>query len=158
MIEGMPTNGLDTTFDYLVFLFGPTTCQMKLDYERRGTITVNTEHSDNTIFATPHLNHCFRYWHDLCHIKANVPFTPEGERSASILQRQMVCDLVGPDRTTKARWCAIIDTEVNGQVQYYLKHGTFPTDQRQFAIEHLAAKGYDASTFPHTLDGLTIEY
>lgn len=172
MIDGIPTNGLDTTFDYLVFLFGPTRrrmdfspthdyadfAEMKADYLRRGTITVNTAHSERTIFATPHLNHCFRYWHDIAHIQVDAPFTETGERRAAEWQIARVMDLVGPTWEAKNRWAAIIDTEVNGQVDYYLKHGTFPEDQRAFAIEHLAAKGYDVATFPHTLDGLVIEY
>lgn len=172
MITGFPTNGLDATFDYLTYLCGPTRrkasfsstmqyadfAEMKADYLRRGTITINTDHSESTIFATPHLNHCFRYWHDMAHLKVNSDFSPVGERRAAEEQTRFIWSLEGPDSKTKARWAAILDTEVNGHVDFYRRHGRYPSDQRAFAIAHLFTKGYDAATFPHTLDGLTIAY
>lgn len=171
MIDGIPTTGLDTTFDFLAHLFGPSTRkasfspthqyadfeEMKADFERRGTITVSTAHSESTVFATPHLNACFRYWHDMAHIATGAPFTAEGERTAATYQAHQVYHLQGPSEETKSRWYALIDCEVNGQTEYFMKHGSFPDNQRDFARMYLAVyHDLDAETFPHTLDGLTI--
>lgn len=169
---GFVTGGLDITFDYLTFLFGPSkqnadfhlTSQyanfddMVLDYKRRGTIRVNTDFSDNTIFGEPRLNWYFRYWHDMAHLATGAPFTADGERIAATYQMTQVWALQGPSDADKRRWCAIIDVEVNGQVDYYLTHGEFVSDQRGFAALELAKRGYDVNSFPSTLDGLTIEY
>lgn len=170
---GMAFGGLDITFDYLVFLFGPSrqrqdfqasqnyanVAEMAADYARRGTITINTDHSAGTIFATPDLNAKFRFWHDMGHIATGGEFTLDGERIAAEYQMAQVRALVGPSDDDKARWCAIIDEEVNGQAAYYFEHGgEFPADQRAFAREYLTARGWDVDAFPRTLDGLTIEY
>ncbi len=169
---GIELGGIDPTFDFLVFLFGPSKqnadfssthdyadyADMERDYKLRGTITVNTAHSERTIFATPRLNWYFRYWHDMAHLAVGAPFDAVGERLAAEHQIRQVWALQGPTNTTKARWAAIIDTEVNGQVDYYLAHNTFPVNQREFAIAHLAAKGYNVSEFPKDVYGLTIAY
>lgn len=166
---GFATNALDVTFDYCVFQFGPSRqrqdfrpthqyrniAEMTADYNLRGTITVNTDYSENTVFGEARINHCFRFWHDLCHIATGAPFDADGERAAALYQIAQINALVGPSDADKARWAAIVDCEVNGQVEYYLQHGEFPANQREFAIAYLTSKGWDVATFPKTLSGGT---
>lgn len=168
---GVAINGLDITFDYLVSLMAPAKfdytdgnyasfAEMKQDYANRGRIRVNVLHSDKTIFGSPVVNWQFRAWHDMCHIQANADFSPKGERAAQRLMLEQVWKLDGPNMATKARWAAIIDAEVSGQLDYYASHNdTFPVDQRAFVLGYLESEyGFKASQFPTTLEGVTIHY
>jgi hypothetical protein len=109
---------------------------MAADYKSRGHLCINTANSDGTIFGDPAINWAFRAWHDWAHIRGNFPFTEQGERDAAFTQ---VCDVFKAlGHTVDAvRFAAIIDCEVNGQVQYYLAHNAFPPDQMVFAKEYL---------------------
>lgn len=172
MVDGFALNGIDPTFDYVAFLFGPSTrrqsfsathdyanfAEMKADYARRGTITVNTAHGENTIFANKDINARFRFWHDMAHLAVDAPFTAEGERLAAGYQMSQVRALVGPSDADKARWVALIDCEVNGQTSYFMEHGEFPDNQRAFALAYLEARGVDITAFPRTLKGVSIVY
>lgn len=170
MTQGFPLAGIDPTFDYLVSIMAPkkvkyTSTQfedfaaMKADFERFGVLTINVNHSDDTIFGEASTNWRFRAWHDSQHIEANVDFSAEGERIAAAFQQSQVAALIGPSMRDKQRWIALIDAEVNGQLEYYLAHNSFPVNQRTFVVEYLRDHwGLDANTFPRTLDGLEVRF
>lgn len=168
MQQGFSLSGIDPTFDYVVSLLAPkkvkyTASQfesfeaMREDYNRWGVLTVNVNHSDHTIFGEPRINWLFRAWHDKRHITENVDFSPMGESIAAMAQQKDIVTLQGASAHDKLRWIALIDTEVNGQLEYLMRTGNFPIDQRQFATEYLRNKwGLDVSDFPRTLDSLEI--
>ncbi len=168
---GIALGGIDITFDYLVSLMAPSKVRysaqqydsykaMREDFERTGYLTINVNHSDRTIFGSPMGNWQFRAWHDMCHIQANADFSPAGERRAGKLMVEQLWKLDGPSLRDKARWAAIIDAEVSGQLAYYLIHdGRFPDDQRAFTLRYLEMEyGFKAGDFPQTLDNCTIAY
>ena len=170
MITGIALNGIDPTFDYIVSLFAPKRLKyssqqfedfaaMKKDYEAFGILSVNVNHSDNTIFGEASTNWLFRAWHDSQHIEANADFSVEGERTAASFQQSQIVMLQGVSMQAKRRWIALVDAEVNGQLEYYLANGSFPENQREFVVSYLLEKwGLDASTFPRTLDSIQVEY
>lgn len=168
--SGIALNGIDPTFDYIVSLLAPKNVRytasqyesfeaMRDDYNARGVLTVNVNFSDNTIFGVPATNWAFRAWHDVCHIAENADFSSKGEARAAQLQIAQVWSLVGPSDADKARWSAIIDTEVNGQLEYFKLFGTFPDDQRSFAAGYLElVHGFDVRTFPRDARAVTVVY
>jgi hypothetical protein len=123
-----PTPGYTASFE-----------EMRATYRATGRIPINTDFSDGTIFGDPAINWAFRAWHDWAHIRGNFPFTEQGERDAAFLQECDVIEAIGYT-VTATRFCDILDCEVNGQVQYYLKHNAFPPDQIAFAREYLSCK------------------
>lgn len=141
---------LDPTFNVIVSEFAPARflysdaqykdfAAMRADYDARGIIAVNVDHSENTIFGAASVNWQFRAWHDMAHIATNAPFTAEGERAAGAYQMEQIRARYGYSADTY-RWCAIIDAEVNGQVAYFFEHGEFVTDQFAYAVEYLRAR------------------
>jgi hypothetical protein len=170
---GIALGGLDITFDYLVSLMAPknvllTSSQyadfeaMRADYEATGFLKINTDFSDHTIFGSKTVNWQFRAWHDLCHILENADFSRAGEIKAMSRQIEQVYALYEDGRISREdyyRFGAIIETEVKGQFDYLVDHGTFPVDQREFTKDYLYDNfGMVSNTFPKTLDGFTIAY
>lgn len=170
---GVTFGGLDITFDYIVSLLAPKKvkltstqyadfAEMKADFERTGYLSINVEHSDNTIFGSAVGNWQFRAWHDACHILADADFSFEGESSAAAKMIEQLHKLDGPTCEDIARWSAIIDAEVNGQGLHYQLTGEFPKDQRAYVREYIARNhGLVDSDFPTTreqLQALTVAY
>jgi|ERR1700721_1132762 len=107
---------------------------MRQDWESTGSIRVNTEFSDGTIFGSPSVNWLFRAWHDYCHLLVNAGFDAQGERLAADEQTRQVYALPGLSESDKLLFARIIGIEVNGQVDYYLAHNDFPQDQFEFFV------------------------
>jgi hypothetical protein len=115
--------------------------QMKRMFEESGLVTVNTDHSDGTIFGSASVNWAFRAWHDSCHLVLGADFTPEGERRAAELQSEQL-KRAYPLHPKLQYWLDLIDIEVNGQLNYLLTTGNFPDNQLQFALDQLKKRGY----------------
>jgi hypothetical protein len=110
--------------------------EMATDYRIHGRILISTLHSENSIYGDPHVNHCARAWHDYCHILENASFDATGERKAAQLQiRQMLHNPLA--RGNESWFASILDCEVNGQVDYYMKHNCFPANGYEFTRERL---------------------
>jgi hypothetical protein len=93
-------------------------------------LTVWSGASDKTIYGDAAVNHAFRAWHDSLHLKLNAPFTLEGEILVAKFQANALKnDALG----------AIIMAEVQGQAEYFAKHGTFPENQVEFIQSYLKA-------------------
>lgn len=116
------------TFDY------PDYETMRSEWLSTGSIQVNTEHSDGTIFGEPRINWLFRAWHDYCHLLVDAGFDAQGERLAADEQIRQVYALPGLSDAEKLLYSRIIDIEVNGQVDYYVAHNDFPPDQYAFFL------------------------
>lgn len=84
--------------------------------------------SEKTIYGDPSVNWAFRAWHDALHIKLNADFTLQGE----ILVAREQATLIDSDAMA-----SLIMAEVQGQAEYFAKHGEFPVDQQQFIMEYL---------------------
>lgn len=117
------------TFDY------PSFEAMRSEWLETGSIQVNTEHSDGTIFGSPRVNWLFRAWHDHCHLLVDAGFNADGERLAALEQIRQVYAHPSLSEFDKLLFARIIDVEVNGQVAYYLAHNDFPPDQTAFFID-----------------------
>jgi hypothetical protein len=129
----------------------PTFKAMRDDYRASGILTVNTDHSDNTIFSDPSVNWRFRAWHDICHIQLDADFSQAGESRAEGLQVSQMYTAYGITPET-VLCAALIDAEVNGQYEYFVKHGEFPTDQVACVLEFVA-RNYDLK--PSAFDTLS---
>lgn len=108
------------------------------EFDGRRTIAVSEAHSDRTVFGAPEMNHAFRAWHDWAHIRHKLPFTPEGEHAAYLLQlddMRRVCGAITNARALRN----LLWAEVVGQVQYELTHGEFPEDQVAFVARLVRA-------------------
>jgi len=119
--------------------------ELKEYYERsKGHIKVWSGASENTIFGCPEFNWAFRAWHDAVHIRYDLPFTPEGEREVAAIQCQQLIEHYGQSDTTRF-WCALIDSEINGQLEYASNNGgEFPIDQVDCVAVYMARKhGYE---------------
>lgn len=171
---GVAFGGLDITFDYIVSLMAPKNVKlvsgqpyadfdaMVVDYERTGYLKISVDHSDATIFGSASVNWQFRAWHDLCHIQANADFSPAGEEIAANRQMAQLGELLAKDSIALAdylRWSAIIDAEVNGQTEFFVKFGAFPEDQRTFALNYLRVNfGLTLLDFPTSLANTVVKY
>lgn len=111
-----------------------TLAELKRRAKRDGRITVSSLHSDMTIYGDPEVNFAARAWHDACHILAGAPFNDEGERAVAELQKQQLRAVYG--EASSRLFCAIVDAEVIGQLDYKATHGEFPRDQRAFVLDH----------------------
>lgn len=109
---------------------------LKAHVEITGRMLVWNGASDRTVFADDEVNFAFRAWHDLRHLTADAPFTPEGEAAACEAQIADLVTLFGDDERTR-RWAAIMRAEVNGQVAHLERHGAFPVDQAGFVAAWL---------------------
>lgn len=108
--------------------------------ERTGRMLVWDGASDRTIFGSPEVNHAFRAWHDWAHWRFRLPFTPEGERAACAVQQDHMRRLYGDNALS--RWfCALLEAEIIGQIEYHTAHGDFPVDQRAFVVDWLGRRG-----------------
>lgn len=104
-----------------------------------GRMIVWSGGSAETIYRDPRVNHAFRAWHDTVHWQGKLPFTPEGE--AEVCRRQIL-ELFRKfgDNPETRRWAALLDAEINGQVEYWQRHGEFPEDQVKFDLEFMQQK------------------
>ncbi len=121
-----------------------------------GRLTVWNGASDNTIFACPETNYCFRAWHDHCHIRPNIRtrspleslsvfnpalaygFTRAGEKRAITEQIVDVYRVFGNGLSART-FAALLQAEIIGQFDYAENHGgAFPERQADFARAYLA--------------------
>ena len=84
--------------------------------------------SENTIYGDAIVNHAFRAWHDMLHLKLNAPFNEEGETRVALEQAR----LIQSDNYGKLIMC-----EVVGQVEFFNKFGMFPTNQVEFFKQYI---------------------
>lgn len=113
--------------------------QFRNEFVRTGRVSVNTGFSDRTIFGHPSVNWSFRAWHDYCHLLGGFGFDKTGERNASLLQtEQLETEFAGHPRLEY--WKKILDIEVNGQLEYLERTGSFPTDQYEFTLSELKTR------------------
>lgn len=108
-------------------------------YRHTGRILVWTGASDNTIFGYPQHNHAFRAWHDYVHVTYGLPFNEDGERMATKIQQHHVMEFHTGTPCEAKFFCRILDAEINGQIEYFCKHGKFVEDQRAFVQNYLAS-------------------
>lgn len=110
-----------------------------------GRMLVYAGHSDATIFDCEHVNHAFRAWHDWCHVKGQFEFNAKGEEQAFEMQCNHLRTVYGADHPDIDEWIAILDAEINGQLQHAAVHGDFPQDQMAFVkawLDHPSATYY----------------
>ena len=121
---------------------------LKAHYGCTGRILVSSLHCDRTIFGSEgglYYNTSFRAWHDLCHLRSNkYRFTVLGEYQVAQEQVSDVHRVYGtgdynykPFTCLVRRATTLINCEINGQVAYVQRHGTFPVDQMAFAVAYL---------------------
>ena len=95
-----------------------------------GALIVWSGASEDTIYGSAAVNHMFRAWHDSLHLKLGADFSLAGETIVGLEQARILGGGLGD----------IVMAEVVGQVEYLLKYGTFPVDQKQFVISYLKLK------------------
>lgn len=94
--------------------------------------------SEHTIYRDPKVNHAFRAWHDACHLReGGYDFSPAGEAQACALQCRDILNLWPQAPRALLR---IVEAEVTGQVEYFVRHGQFPADQEAFINSLLTAE------------------
>jgi hypothetical protein len=91
---------------------------------------------ENTIYETPEDNHRFRVIHDYHHYKLQKGFSTEDEIYVSKYIGQLLKD-IGVSR----RALELYNADTIGQSLYKDATGSFPENQRQFAIDSLANLG-----------------
>jgi hypothetical protein len=96
-------------------------------YKATGSLVIWSGGSDATIYKDPAVNYLFRAMHDYTHILINADFTMKGETRTAYKQMSQV-------GTELAK---IIQIEIIGQAEYYMKTGSFLDDQVQFTIDQL---------------------
>lgn len=122
--------GFANKLRYTVKSYAPETFQ-ELKASKTGSLIVYDGASENTVYGDPKVNHAFRAWHDALHLSLNADFTSEGEYRVGIEQARLI------DSDIMAR---IILAEVNGQVEYFERHGCFPANQLQFTLNYVNIK------------------
>lgn len=110
--------------------------QMKDEVEKRGFMRVSTDFSERTIFGHPLMNWKFRAVHDSYHIKHNMSFSVEDERTLNDLCINEWLKFGLPLFET-----ALLEIEMRDQVNYLEKYGTFPEDQRIYTLQRLNTYG-----------------
>jgi hypothetical protein len=114
---------------------------MKNDFTLYKYIIVNSQHSENSIFADESINCAFRAWHDSCHLRANANFSPEGEQRAAMLMNYDVLN-GDVDEDNVNLFLNLIHIEVIGQGKYFELYGDFPTHQMDFARGYMMGRGW----------------
>ena len=108
-------------------------------YNETGKIKVWNGASECTIFGYPVVNWAFRAWHDWVHVMNSLEFTVDDEHSVMRFQQLQIIELLG--NTAQAqRFCMYLEAEIDGQAEYFQKHGHFPEDQRAFFNEYIAQR------------------
>ena len=150
---------LDATLNLIIPSFAPARvlfsdaqfadfAAMKKDFQSRGILTVNVNHSDGTIFGNPSVNWLFRAWHDAAHLAVDADFSQAGERAASAYQIAQVLTVYGFGPVS-ARWAALIDCKVNAQADYFFRTGEFVQHQYAFTVAQLrTVYGIEPDTIP----------
>ena len=150
---------LDATLNLIIPSFAPARvlftgaqfpdfAAMKKDFQSRGILTVNVNHSDGTIFGNPSINWLFRAWHDAAHLAVDADFSQAGESAAAAYQIAQVFHAYGINPATE-RWAALIDCEVNAQAEHFYSTGEFVQDQYAFTVAQLrTVYGIDPDTIP----------
>lgn len=91
--------------------------------------------SDNTIYTSKTANLAFRIWHDYLHCKLYAGFDEHGERRVFAAQSNHLARRLGG-----ALVAYLFEADTYGQLEYHLKHGKFPDNQLEFAIQYLYDK------------------
>ncbi len=87
--------------------------------------------SDQTIYASPQVNHAFRAWHDHCHGVGHNDFSIEGE--IATWKMQCLHLYLSCGRTLRTRyWAQLLHAEVVGQRLYFARHKNYIHNQRAF--------------------------
>ena len=92
--------------------------------------------STSSIYADPYVNYAFRAWHDWCHWTGGHGFTLAGEHAVYRMMCSHLIQYYGPTLKTRS-WCRILRAEILGQLQYFLRCGKYPDDQRAFIERYL---------------------
>ena len=109
--------------------------------DNEGRLMIWKGASDETIFSRPAYNWMFRAWHDHHHVKRQYAFNEQGEYDVFKEQVKDVDTYIRPlDEALADYMIMLLDAEVNGQVQAFLKDGAFISDQKQFAIDFVSKK------------------
>lgn len=135
-VQSLMPDGFDTTADASLC---DTLDKVKRHYRKTGRVLVWTGESDNTIFGTPEDNHAFRAWHDYVHINFDLPFTKQGEHTVMLLQQRHV-DTIGGyyfTRHEKDTFVKLLECEIAGQLDEFIRTGDFVKDQRAFAKQFM---------------------
>lgn len=95
--------------------------------------------NENTIFS-PETNIKFRAWHDLGHLRYNLSFKFKDEIKLGNLQAIEAMLWVNEryDDEKLARNCRdIIHADIVGQIEYYMKHGKYVENQKEYVMNYL---------------------
>ena len=106
-------------------------------YRETGRIAVSPEHSGDTIFGSPRINHMARAWHDWHHVHLQAPFNLKGGLAVYHAQTADLRRFLENMRIFR-RCRDILFADVVGQTFYNALHGTFPVNQRAFVKAFLA--------------------
>lgn len=109
-------------------------------YNATGRVLVWSGASDKSIFGDPRVNHAFRAWHDYVHITRQLPFTQAGEHDVMLAQQRHVKALRLRPQAEQA-CLALLECEIDDQIQALIDTGAFIDDQVQFTINQLNRKG-----------------
>lgn len=99
----------------------------------QGQLIVWDGASDNTIFSRPEINHIYRAHHDYAHAAYRLDTVALDE-----MQLSKILESQAPTREIQA----LIRAELAGQVEYYMQHGAFPKNQKNFCVDYLIKKGW----------------
>lgn len=100
-----------------------------------GVLMVSMDHNGNTIYGEGEINEAARAWHDWVHYRYGLEFDTLGEVKAAFVQLAQLVRDYGLEYEAGA----LLLIEIIGQVLYKDKFGSFPADQRQFALDQLQA-------------------
>lgn len=109
--------------------------QLQAYHHATGRIKVWNGASDRTIFGCPETNYMFRAWHDSKHVLGKHLFTPAGEYAVMLMQQVDIRALYDGDQADY--FCAILEAEIMGQLEYKNIHNEFPGDQIGFVRAYL---------------------
>lgn len=105
-------------------------------WEWVGRVRVWNGACDRTIFSEPRFNYAMRAWHDWCHLHLIQDFSAENERAVCEHQQVQVLTEYGDNLRTQS-WCAILEADCIGQLEYKERHGRFPDNQEGFVLAYL---------------------
>lgn len=97
-----------------------------------GELVIWSGASESTIFDDPKVNYAFRALHDALHIETRLDFSPIQEIAIGRIQASRYDGLLAD----------LVFIETAGQAAYFLQHGKFVENQRQFTLDALKALGY----------------
>lgn len=102
-------------------------------------LLVSSEHSDSVIYTRPEVNHAFRFWHDVSHVRRGLSFELPDELELALWHLDVLRRGGAEPASLQYR---LLEADLVGQLLLMGLAKRFPYDQEDFVLD-CAERGLD---------------